>query len=111
MNRIIPTLGRTVLYVLNETDAEQINRRRTNSTSIQQAMAVGQWPAGVQAHIGNHVKAGQTFPATVVAVWGNTPAAAVNLQVHLDGSDTFWATSRVHSEEGRYGTYIWPGQA
>jgi hypothetical protein len=57
---------------------------------------------GHVAHVGNQVTAGDVYPAMIVRVWGDTPESAVNLQVHLDGNDTYWATSRV------VGDYAWP---
>lgn len=50
----------------------------------------------------NPVNAGDTFPAMVVRDWGE----CVNLQVFLDGSATYWATSRKEGEEP--GTWAWP---
>lgn len=34
------------------------------------------------------------YPAVIVRAWGDTEQSAVNLQVLLDGCDTYWATSR-----------------
>lgn len=97
------TKGERVLYVLSADDAEKINRRRTDGPSIAQRIREKIWPMGAQAHVGNTVKAGATFPGIVVEDWRQQAEAsgaglpadpAVNLQVFLDGSDTFWATSR-----------------
>ena len=41
----------------------------------------------------------------IIVAWGDTPTAAVNLQVFLDGNDTFWATSKSVGE--REGDYQW----
>lgn len=89
-----PSVGRIVHYMLNETDAEQINRRRTTGAAIHERITADKWPTGAQAHIGNTVKAGDVFPMVIVRVWGNDPVSAVNGQVLLDGSDAYWATSR-----------------
>ena len=109
---MIPTIGRTVLYTLNEQDATEINRRRTTSGSIAERMKYGDdpqlkaWPAGAQAHIGNDVSAGQVYPMVICRTWGTTPESAVNGQVLLDGNDTFWATSRICGEQ--QGNWAWP---
>lgn len=73
-----PSIGRVVHYTLNQQDADQINRRRADSAT----------------HAGNHVQDGDVYPAVIVRIFGETPESAVNLQVFLDGNDTFWATSR-----------------
>jgi hypothetical protein len=112
------TIGRTVHYTLSEQDAAEINRRRTNGSSIVARMKssisateggaepIHGWPAGAQAHIGNDAQAGQEYPAVSVRVW--TPGMA-NLQVLLDGNDVYWATSR-HEGIGP-GTWAWPPRA
>lgn len=92
-----PSVGRIVHYVLNEVDAEAINRRRTTSRAIAERIQVDAWPLGAQAHIGNEVRAGDVFPMVIVRVWplrDDHPVWSVNGQVLLDGSDTYWATSR-----------------
>lgn len=95
-----PTVGRIVHYKLSEYDAKAINRRRADFT------AAGPSRTGAQAHVGNHAEAGQVFPATIVRTFGPD---AVNLQVTLDGSDTYWATSRKTGDED--GTWAWPTRA
>lgn len=112
------TIGRTVHYTLNEQDAAEINRRRTNGGSIAARMkssvpvhdgdepSIYGWPAGAQAHIGNTAEVGQVYPAVSVRVW--TPGMA-NLQVMLDGNDVYWATSRHEGTEP--GTWAWPPRA
>lgn len=109
------TIGRTVHYTLNETDATEINRRRTTGALIAARMKASVpaveggaapiygWPAGAQAHIGNDAQAGQVCPAVSVRVW--SPGMA-NLQVMLDGNDVYWATSRHEGSEP--GTWAWP---
>ena len=111
MSEQIPTIGRIVHYRLSADDAAQINRRRTTGKSIADRMAYGTdplkaWPAGAQAHIGNDVAEGDVFPMHIVKVWGPTATSAVNGQVMLDGTDTFWATSRTVGEGP--GTFSWP---
>lgn len=96
MNEQKPSIGRIVLFTLNADDAAQINRRRTNSTSIAARLKqeatnnVMAWPAGAQAHIGNEVAEGSVYPMLIVRVWSDT---CVNGQVFLDGNDIFWALS------------------
>lgn len=104
------TKGEIVLYTLSGADALAINRRRTDGGAIAARMKIGidvekgsdnargetgpiyAWPAGAQAHIGNGVQEGQSYPAMVVALSDHGTAA--NLQVFLDGTDVFWATSK-----------------
>lgn len=81
------TKGRTVLYKLSAADALAIGRAR----------AFGKVE-------GNTVAEGDTYPATVVEDWGG--GDLVNLKVHLDGHDDFWATSRM--EGGEPGRWAWP---
>lgn len=81
----MPAIGQTVFYTLSSVDAEHINRRRTDFTTSASA------GTGFVGHIGNLASAGQQYPATVVRTFGGT---AANLQVHLDGTDVLWATSR-----------------
>ncbi|OZF33181.1 hypothetical protein CH296_11130 [Rhodococcus sp. 14-2496-1d] len=83
-----PTIGRVVHYTASEGSADAINKRRATS-----------------GHQGNTVHAGDVFPATVVRVW----PTCVNLQVQLDGTDTYWATS-VYEGEGPH-TWAWPTRA
>lgn len=98
--------GRVVHYVINDQDAIEINRRRVPGVGHGE-----NWPAGAQAHVGNHVMAGEHFPAMVVRVFphefGDEPGA--NLQVLLDGNDQFWATSIPFAEPEalRLGTWHW----
>ncbi len=115
MNEQVPTLGRIVQYRLSAQDAEAINRRRTTGRSIADRMKqeatnnVMAWPAGAQAHIGNSVSEGDTFPMLLTRIWGSDATSAVNGQVLLDGNDVFWATSRVVGEGP--GTFSWPVRA
>lgn len=97
-----PTIGRIVHYTLAEEDADAINRRRTR-----QARPAGPGNESWQGHVGNHVRAGDTYPAMVVRVFDPSVTTA-NLQVFLDGNDSFWATSRVEGEPGEQCKWIWP---
>ena len=102
------TIGRIVLFTLDERDAEEINRRRTSGSSISERIqknvpgGVSAWPIGAQAHIGNTVYVGDVYPMVVTRVWspGN-----VNGQVLLDGNDCLWVSSVV--EGARAHTWSW----
>jgi hypothetical protein len=83
---VTPSIGRIVHYQLSQDDAIVVTNRRLQT--------------GV---VGNHVAAGQTYPAMVVRTFGGT---TVNLRVVLDGDDLLWATSRVEGTEA--GTWCWP---
>lgn len=85
-----PTQARMVLYTLCEYDVQQINARR--------ASVPGWCPW-------NPVEAGQAYPAMVVRTFGGPVA---NLQVFLDGVDTYWATSRGKGEPGEECKWFWP---
>lgn len=85
--KIVPSIGRIVLYRLSAYDVIAIHKQRGHN------------------HSSNEVIEGQVLPAIVVAVWGTTPTSAVNLKVMLDGADTFWATSR--SPGDKPGQYHW----
>lgn len=89
-----PTIGRIVLYTLTDTNAHDINRRREFS---------GGHPG---EHRGNSAHAGDTYPMTIVRVWGNTPGSPVNGQVHLDGTDVLWVTSTTQGQGE--GHWTWP---
>lgn len=104
-----PTVGRFVHYTLNEADAEAINRRRDDFQAFQRSHAHPHEPGqpgatGHQAHVGNAARAGQTYAALVVCVFEGAEVA--NLQVFLDGNDSYWATSR--KEGDAPGTWMWP---
>ncbi|MEU6279723.1 hypothetical protein [Streptomyces sp. NPDC047028] len=60
---------------------------------------------GFVGHVGNHSAAGDVYPAVIVRVWGESTITC-NLQVLLDGTDTYWATSRAEGTEA--GTWAWP---
>ena len=89
-----PTIGRIVHYTLSEQDATLISSRRAASN-----------PGGVFAR--NPVSPGDTYPAMIVRVFSGSENGA-NLQVYLDGDDTYWATSRCEGEPGEPGRWIWP---
>lgn len=87
---MIPSIGRIVLYILSESDADVImNQRRVQP----------------QSHVGdakgNPVKAGDVFPMMITRVWGDTPESAVQGQVFLDGNDTLWVTSVMQGDGER----------
>jgi hypothetical protein len=95
------SIGRIVRYTLNEQNAEDITRRREgDKREAKIHMCV--WPADAQTHIGNPVKAGDTFPMLIVRDWGGN----VSGQVFLDGNDVLWVTSVVEGTEP--GTWAWP---
>ncbi|MEV7684454.1 hypothetical protein [Streptomyces bungoensis] len=96
-----PTPGRTVLYRVTESDASDINRRRKDIHESRSADS----RTGFVGHVGNHVTAGDTFPAVIVRVWNETTVTC-NLRVLLDGTDVYWATSRAEGTEP--GTWAWP---
>ena len=93
---MIPTIGRIVLYTLTSEDAEAINRRRDHATKHMDAHRAN--ANGVMVHVGNRVEQGQQFPMIITRVWGpdarHRSTILVNGTVMLDGSDTYWATSR-----------------
>lgn len=102
----VPTMGRTVHYMLNAYDAAMINRRRRDASEKQD------WhralKSGAQVHVGNSVEAGEVYPMVIVRVWGNTPTACVNGQVLLDGCDQYWATSVSVGDKPGY--FAWPAR-
>jgi hypothetical protein len=102
---MIPTIGRIVHYRLSSQDAAAINRRRDHAASFLQTKTGG-FHEGYQTHAGNSVNAGEVFPMLIVRTWGEDERAGVSGQVFLDGSDVFWATSRI--EGGAPGQWTWP---
>lgn len=98
-----PTIGRIVHYTLNAADADAINRRRGDAVASRSAEA----RTGAVLHHGNSASEGDVYPAMVVRVFGSGTTA--NLQVFLDGNDSYWATSRREAEEGESGGFwVWP---
>ena len=83
-----PTIGRIVHYRLSAQDAAIIRDRR----------------AATGAH-GNPALDGDVYPAEVVRTF-EFDSQAANLQVKLDGEDTYWATSRTEGDGP--GTWFWP---
>lgn len=92
-------VGRIYAYTLTEGDAEAINQRRGDAASKN----AGARQEGFVVHVGNAVAEGHKFPCLVVREW--SPGMS-NLQVFLDGNDTYWATSRRESDTGEPGTYM-----
>jgi hypothetical protein len=121
-----PTMGRMVVYTMTEQDAEQINRRRTSGREIAEriknnSLTVGDldqdevfpamWPLGAQAHIGNAVTAGESYPCIIVRVWDDefgTGKPGINGQVLLDANDQFWVKSAGEAPEATPGKWNWP---
>ena len=112
----VPTAGRIVHYWLNAMDAQQINQRRSDYNAAQRG-AIPPAHDGRQNHVGNVVTEGDFYPAMIVKVWGGgttnpaSPNTACNLQVFLDGGDTYWATSRSAHTEPKPGSFTWPALA
>jgi len=86
------TVGRIVLYKLSDHDELAINKRRDDYRAFLRNRRAGSEDTGYVAHVGNQVRAGDEYPAVVVRAW---PGQGANLQVLLDGNDTYWATSRI----------------
>lgn len=99
---LTPRLGAIVIYRLSEMDAREIRQRR---------LARGSANAP-----GNDALEGMCFPAMIVRDWAagypaehGGPArsaeagATVNLQVFLDGGDTYWTTSRARFDPAVHG--------
>ncbi len=105
-----PTVGRIVHYQLSEYDAADINRRRSDADAFRRANPRPDQPGELGAtghvmHVGNHAAEGQVCPAIVVRTFGGD---AANLQVLLDGTDTYWATSRTEGDQP--GQWSWPAR-
>lgn len=77
-----PTVGRIVLYKLTAGDAQSIIQQRTLNPHLQ----------------GNVACLGDEYPALVVRVFGGSEPGLCNLQVLLDGNDSYWATSRPNAD-------------
>lgn len=110
---MLPTIGRIVHYTLTQGDANAINKRRADYAAFQKTLMGTPDPGhrgatGHVAHNGNHATAGDVFPATVVRVFNESTTTA-NLQVLLDGTDTYWATSRAEGDGA--GFWAWPPRA
>lgn len=104
------TIGRIVHYKLSQHAADQINKRRSDAHNLNGAgVTLASQGLGPQIHIGNKVAAGDVFPAIVVRRWSDVPTSTIQLQVFLDGNDTFWATSVAEGEGERQ--WSWPPRA
>lgn len=95
----VPSICKIVQYTLSDQDAVLINKRRDDSFVSQTVHS---------AVVGNMARGGDVYPAIVVRVFeGGTEVNGVcNLQVMLDGNDTYWATSRTEGAEP--GNWHWP---
>lgn len=85
----VPTIGRTVIYTLNQADVDAITAKRLGNSVA-----------------GAPVSAGDKFPATIVKVFGTDVTSQVNLRVILDGDDFRWVTSATLGTEN--GQFMWP---
>jgi hypothetical protein len=100
-----PTIGRIVHYTLSQQDADAINRRRADFQAYVKGGGLAEGTTGYVGHTGNHASEGDVCPATVVRVF-HPETSTANLQVSLDGNDTYWATSRTEGEGPSHWT--WP---
>ena len=112
------TVGRIVHYKLSDYDAVAINQRRDDAQAFATLVNRHARDTGTQIaagepgrtghveHVGNRVSGGEVYPAMVVHTFGETTA---NLQVSLDGNDTYWATSRQEGDNEGY--WSWPPRA
>jgi len=92
-----PTVGRIVLYVLTAQDAKEINRRRGDAADFARDISSAPFTPAPVVGFGNEASEGDECAATVVRVF-DPRVPTVNLQVHLDGNDTYWATSRTEGD-------------
>jgi len=104
------TIGRIVHYVVNQSTADAINRRRDDAYEhIDEHRARAD---GSIIHVGNKVHKGDEFPLMVTRVFNSVYAdldTCINGQLLLDGNDTYWLTS-VYEGEGP-GYWHWPEEA
>lgn len=108
-----PVIGSRVVYQLSRYDADEINRRRedfaafnhANRSSVTEPGFPGR--SGHIGHFGNPASEGDLCAADVVAIF-SPGSTTVNLQVHLDGNDHFWATSRPRGSGT--GQWVWPAE-
>ena len=102
-----PAIGRIVHYKLSEQDAAAINKRRADAKQPNlKGVTLASQELGAHIHVGNHVVAGDVYPAMIVRTWGPEAHHSQQLQVFLDGNDTFWATSVSEGEGERH--WGWP---
>ncbi len=105
-NKMIPTIGRIVLYTLRKSDADAINKRLKDA---ELAMSQHRTASnGVMVHVGNRASEGEKFPMIITKVWGDTEGAVFNGQVMLDGNHPLWVTSTRIGEPETHGECIWP---
>lgn len=89
---ITASVGRIVHYVLNDVDVANINSQRSAGSGKS----------------GNSPVEGQHYAAILVCTWEG--ATSANLQVFLDGNDTYWATSRSQNDDAVQGSWHQPEQ-
>lgn len=108
-----PYVGAIVYYTLGSGDADAINSRRRDADAFRRKVyakglhgveAGEPGRTGHVAHTGNGAAEGDVYPAVIVRDW-NEHSGTVNLQVLLDGNDTYWATSRLPGDGP--GTWCW----
>ena len=92
------TIGRIVHYCMSELDCKDVKHQRLLDGQMLNGGAVG-----------NETQPGSVYPAIVVAVWSTNGA---NLQVFVDGPDSYWAASRLIDgtvgDEPSPGSWRWP---
>jgi hypothetical protein len=101
------SIGRIVHYTLTEDDAKAINKRRADfrefNDKIRSQRRGFPAPAGEPGatghigHIGNETREGEVCPAMIVRVFTSNTIYA-NIQVFLDGNDTYWVGSRTEGD-------------
>lgn len=100
----VPQVGDHVLYCVTDEDATHVNDLRARA---HRSLGFHR-ENGSHQHEGNTVVPGDVFPMDIVRVFDDpaTPDSLVNGQVHLDGNDTLWVTSRGQGE-GHGGHWTW----
>lgn len=101
----LPRMGDLVWYVLDATDAGQINARRDNFQWFNAGRSGHKHPhphgvrgaSGHVAHIGVAVSEGEVRCAEVSAV-ADPERGRLNLRVALDGSDVHWVKGAAEGE-------------
>lgn len=87
----IPSINRVVQYCMTETDVDRAKRELRRD-----------------GRHGNMPRAGELYPAMIVKVFGDTPGAAFNVQVLLDGNFSLWVTSTNITTAPKPRHCIWP---
>lgn len=105
MPQPVPSVGRIVHYTLSEQDAVEINRRRADFHAYVRDGGLREGTTGYVGHVGNHAQEGDVYPAMIVRRF-HPDTTTVNLQVFLDGNDTYWATSREQGAGAMH--WAWP---